>query len=534
MAGFTDTLRGDGLARAQRALAKLEIDSLRLDRERQRFSHSPPPYTSNSSGMTTRSASPNPPSKEQRLREDRYMQLIGEREASEPHNQFAAQVKDERIRVWYADPSTNWMSMPPGDTLLQEARETVKKRWVEQGIWNDKWNQFAYGRWKHEEPLELELGSDTDSEAKPSPPPFSFAPRPQPEPRQPKSDDEKRQIAERRVVREREREASRPYHQFICQISKERERIQDESANVEGAGAADINTTAYENVKNTWTKREIWNKRWGILPGMSWKHEEPLEEEAAVEAAVEAAIGPAPVPTNPLLNGSHEAGEAPAIRILGTPSPVESNHRQVSGALTSSQQGPSADIDSARLENGNAERSPSASISPRLRTGKRVLRPTTGQVSQPSKRNPTHIDVQQASASLSLVQSSKVSKAAVKKNPGPQRRLNMSQKVSPDGLPLSSGADAGEPQPSPPPNRVTPRRSKRIQPLFSSVAKDPAKTAATDPSKRQPHQKPERKVASNLTTRSSTKHQGVSKCQPAKATPGEGKEKVKNIHNGAF
>ena len=41
MAGFIDTLRGDGLARAQRALARLDGDSLRLDRERQRFSHSP-------------------------------------------------------------------------------------------------------------------------------------------------------------------------------------------------------------------------------------------------------------------------------------------------------------------------------------------------------------------------------------------------------------------------------------------------------------------------------------------------------------
>ena len=96
--------------------------------------------------------------------------------------------------------------------------------------------------------------------------------------------------------------------------------------------AADINTRAYENVKNTWTKRGIWNKRWGILPGMSWKHEEPLEEEAA--------DGPVPVPANPLVNGSHEAGEAPAIRIFGSPPPVESNHRQASGALNSSQQGP--------------------------------------------------------------------------------------------------------------------------------------------------------------------------------------------------
>ena len=149
---------------------------------------------------------------------------------------------------------------------------------------------------------------ETDSEAGLSPPFFSFSPKPQPKPRQPKSDDEKRRIAERRVVRERECEASHPYHHFVYQISKERERIQDKSANGEGAGAADINTTAYENVKNTWTKRGIWNKRWGILPGMSWKHEEPLEKEAA--------DGPTSVPANSLVNGSHEAGEALAIHIF--------------------------------------------------------------------------------------------------------------------------------------------------------------------------------------------------------------------------
>ena len=49
-------------------------------------------------------------------------------------------------------------------TFKEEASETVRKRWDEQGIWNDKWNPFAYGRWKHEEPLELESESETDLE----------------------------------------------------------------------------------------------------------------------------------------------------------------------------------------------------------------------------------------------------------------------------------------------------------------------------------------------------------------------------------
>ena len=506
MAGFTDTLRGDGLARAQRALAKLEGDSLRLDRERQRFGHSPPPYASNPSGTTTRSTSPNPPSEEQRLRQERRMQLAGEREASEPHEQFAAQVEEERRRIWNADPSTSWRELTLADlyTFKEEASETVRKRWVEQGIWNDKWNQFAYGRWKHEEPLEPESESETDSEAGP-PPLFSFSPKPQPKPRRAKSDDEKRRIAERRVIREREREASRPYHQFLYQISKERERIQEESENKEGDDATDINTRAYENVKNTWTKRGIWNGRWGMLPGMSWKHEEPLEEEAA--------DGPAPAPANPLVNGSHDAGKAPAVPIFESPSPIQSNHRQVSGALKSSQQGTPADIHSTESENGHAGRF-SSTLNP----------PTAGQALLPSKSKASYKDGQRANASLGPVHSSKVSKAAGKRK-GPQRRLSISQKVSSDGLPLSSGLGAAESQPSPPPVRVTQRRSKRIQPPVSSIAKGPAKRTSTDPSKGAVRSKSVRKVTSNLTTRSSAKPQGVLKRQPAKMTRGKAKEK---------
>jgi hypothetical protein len=189
------------------------------------------------------------------------MQLAQEHEASEPDIQFSAQVDEERRRIWNTDPRTSGSELTFADLYIfrEEACEAVKKRWVEQGIWNDKWNYFTIGRWKHEEPLELESESETDTEAESPRPSFGLIGVPQkptqPKPRRPKSDDEKRRIAGRRVVREREREASRPYHQFVYQISTERERIQEESRSGEGADTADINTRAYENVKNTWTKR---------------------------------------------------------------------------------------------------------------------------------------------------------------------------------------------------------------------------------------------------------------------------------------
>jgi hypothetical protein len=95
------------------------------------------------------------------------------------------------------------------------------------------------------------------------------------------------------------------------------------------------------------------------------------------------------------------------------------------------------------------------------------------------------------------VHPSKASKVAGKRK-GPQRQLNISPKVLSDSLLLSSGVDGAEPQPSPSPERVAPRRSKRIQPPVPTVSKDPTRTASTNPSKRAVRSKP---VASSLTAR---------------------------------
>jgi hypothetical protein len=43
--------------------------------------------------------------------------------------------KEERERTWKVDPRTSWMSIGIRDTVFEnDARETVKKRWIEQGI----------------------------------------------------------------------------------------------------------------------------------------------------------------------------------------------------------------------------------------------------------------------------------------------------------------------------------------------------------------------------------------------------------------
>ncbi|KAA6412362.1 MAG: hypothetical protein FRX48_03352 [Lasallia pustulata] len=209
--------------------------------------------------------------------------------------------------------------------------EKIKKVWVDQGIWNNEWKEMAVGHWKHEEPLVLESGLGTDLKAESPPGLFDMAPKqPQQRPRRPKSDDEKRRIAERRVVLEREREASRPYHQFVYQISKERERIEHESRSAEGSNNADINTKAYENVKNTWVKRGIWKTKWGILPGMSWKHEEPIEQ------VIEDSLMPEIPPRNPQ-SPRGKAVKAPFKLSFIRPLLFEPTHLQESGIRDASQ-----------------------------------------------------------------------------------------------------------------------------------------------------------------------------------------------------
>ncbi|KAI1324044.1 hypothetical protein F5Y16DRAFT_402802 [Xylariaceae sp. FL0255] len=66
--------------------------------------------------------------------------------------------------------------------------------------------------------------------------------------------------------------AWRPFHQFIFQVNKKREGLELDFS------IPDIYTRAYDDVKSTWIKRGIWNMKWGMLPGMTWKHEQPLDD----------------------------------------------------------------------------------------------------------------------------------------------------------------------------------------------------------------------------------------------------------------
>lgn len=215
------------------------------------FNDPPPPYRS---VETTR-----PPSPFRHLsKADRRLQRREERLNSVPTRQFMFQCSLEKERIidqihrrFVRRKET--LPYTIGEDFDTTSEKNVKNRWIEQGIWNDKWPRWARGAsWKHEE-------------------------SPEPEPSDPLDPRPKIVSEERRAAHERDTRASRPYYQFLYQISKEREWLEDEP----DSGRTDIDVQAYENVKNRWLTQKIWNPQWGNdVPGMTWIHEEPDDEDS--------------------------------------------------------------------------------------------------------------------------------------------------------------------------------------------------------------------------------------------------------------
>lgn len=200
-------------------------------------------------------------------------------------------------------------------------------RWIQQGIWKDEWNaeHRPTGAWKHEDPLPPPPESDSDTESDDAPltaepgrtttfRSIIFAgeeiggPMPL-----------KKPLPRIKAYRDGpaeplERAASRPIHQFMAQLSYQREQIlkeldepppnqrfrkwryydkellqrcqaacdqwfSDRPADDDPARIPfDINTMAYARLRVLWTKWDIWDTKWGVLPGMSWKHEYPFKK----------------------------------------------------------------------------------------------------------------------------------------------------------------------------------------------------------------------------------------------------------------
>ncbi|KAK4171056.1 hypothetical protein QBC36DRAFT_105154 [Triangularia setosa] len=221
---MADTIRGNGLTVVEAALAAFVDNPDQLDRSRKRLMASPPSdcaplYSHNS----TRSQSPNAPNEEQRCRDECQLQLRIAWAVSLPNNQLSAQVLEEEKRVIQAV-ERGELHVLIGTNYYTFAKEAVRKGWVEQGIWNDNWNDMAQGRWKHEEPLEPLLESNAEPKGLLRPDLFSSLVRLN------KNWGGERATKGmqdgRRAARERERDATRSFHQSMYQVSRERERGQ--------------------------------------------------------------------------------------------------------------------------------------------------------------------------------------------------------------------------------------------------------------------------------------------------------------------
>ena len=189
---------------------------------------------------------------------------------SEPYGQWMSQLseaEDELREIYVA----RGERVPNSRQLRKLAQTRVKLCWIRQGIWRKEWDTKEGSpkpkrKWKHEEPLKLK--GDTNSGVH-----FGAEQRKK----------EIQDCLEKLSAQKRRHDASRPFHQFMSQISEECERIVDK-AKTEGFNF-DINTLAYEAVKSRWVKRGIWDRRWGTLPGMQWKHEESPESVERAFAA---------------------------------------------------------------------------------------------------------------------------------------------------------------------------------------------------------------------------------------------------------
>ena len=494
MVGFDD-IRGDGLTQAHRDLIALDDPQI-LDRARRRFSHSPPSYTSHQSHNSTLSNSLNPISEDQQREEERQWKLKREQDASRPYQQLQAQEEEERTRVERADHDGS-CRQPVQANFDGIAYENVKQRWVAQGIWNDKWYQTAMGAaWKHEEPLQLE----PEAEVKTIQPIIFASLTPPRDPRLhrtlkwPTSDEEERQQAEQQSRREREREASRPFHQFLFQVSKEVERslnlLKGRLFSDHAVASPDINTKAYGHVKSIWIKRRIWNRQWGVLPGMSWKHELPLEELTAADDQVNGAE-----------DGDHQPEEPPSPFVLPFAVFPGPEGHQTSDMLATSQHG---------LANGNNEHtlSQSDSASPQPH---RVIRPKVGQATRSNGRGSKQ---RNADLSLGQVSASKVSKPSTR-TVRHRRPPNVPEDSAPTAPPPVPDAHMTESQPRNP--RAAARRSERLRQQDSAASQAAGADRATDPVNSRSRTKPTRTTRNRPALASLGKPQRVSKKQPARA-----------------
>lgn len=103
---------------------------------------------------------------QQRHREEMEWQLIKERGASRPDEQFDEEVDVQKKRTINAYENRT-LVLPNGANLWSYVSEIVKQNWVEQGIWRDEWadEPGPHARWLHGPSPEPSPASKANREA---------------------------------------------------------------------------------------------------------------------------------------------------------------------------------------------------------------------------------------------------------------------------------------------------------------------------------------------------------------------------------
>ncbi|KAL2044485.1 hypothetical protein N7G274_003190 [Stereocaulon virgatum] len=166
---------------------------------------------------------------------------------------------------------------------------------------NEDWEDRVTDQlWKHVDPLEIGLGSGDINEVNLE----DYCSKPCPNKRRRLDDnvgDQRRNTAKWRILKARQREASRPIYQFAYQVCKEREWLLVGLSSEEISGETNIDAVAHEAVRRRWIEQRFWDSAWSYIPGTSWRHERPrkfplkdrqLDEQQAAENSLDPPASP--------------------------------------------------------------------------------------------------------------------------------------------------------------------------------------------------------------------------------------------------
>ncbi|CAD6585982.1 MAG: hypothetical protein ASARMPRED_002362 [Alectoria sarmentosa] len=253
-----------------------------------RFSRSPPRVPSAPSTEYEESESPSPNA---RLQEKESWELMN----STANAQFTTQIKDELGRIRVAR-DKDLLQHPLFD--LEEAAEAnVKYRWIQQGIWDERWASQPSKVWKHELEESPPPVRPSDSAKEGGVKKFGTQHK-----RKHSDLEEEYHETVRCAVDYQNRQSSRPCYQFLYQFCQEREWIKMGLGKQDQDQQTKLDTRAYQSLKSRWMRDGIWDEDWSFIPGTSWRHERPRKtldphetyrrDDARKAARMERAEGP--------------------------------------------------------------------------------------------------------------------------------------------------------------------------------------------------------------------------------------------------